>query len=93
MAEVERAQADGRWAAAYEGPANIEVPAELVAALAASPSATAAFGTLTSRNRYAILHRIATSRTGETRQRLTARYVDMLERGETPYPQPSREPN
>jgi uncharacterized protein YdeI (YjbR/CyaY-like superfamily) len=34
VAEVERAKADGRWEAAYAGPASIEVPAELAAALA-----------------------------------------------------------
>ena len=87
LAEVERAQADGRWAAAYEGPAKIEVPAELAAALAASPAAAAAFETLTSQNRYAILHRVVTCRTDEARQRNIAKYVEMLERGETPYPQ------
>ena len=33
-AEVDRAKADGRWAAAYAGPATIEMPADLAAALA-----------------------------------------------------------
>src|SRR6266567_8205570 len=35
IAEMERAKADGRWEAAYGGSAQIEVPRELVAALAA----------------------------------------------------------
>jgi uncharacterized protein YdeI (YjbR/CyaY-like superfamily) len=90
IAEVERAQADGRWAAAYEGPAAIEVPPELAEALATSPSAAAAFATLTSQNRYAILHRVTTCRTAESRQRNVAKYVAMLERGETPFPQSAR---
>lgn len=87
LAEVERAQQDGRWAAAYAGPATIEVPAELAAALAVNPSAAEAFTTLSSRNRYAILHRITTLKTPESRRRNAAKYVAMLERGETPYPQ------
>ncbi|MFN2478079.1 MAG: YdeI family protein [Pseudonocardiaceae bacterium] len=41
VAEVERAKADGRWDAAYAGPANIEVPADLSAALTAEPRAQA----------------------------------------------------
>ncbi len=53
LAEVERAQADGRWAAAYAGPATIEVPADLQAALDAEPAAQALFDVLTSQNRYA----------------------------------------
>src|SRR5205823_6649697 len=39
MAEIKRAKADGRWQAAYAGPAGIEVPAELAAALTAEPKA------------------------------------------------------
>lgn len=89
LAEVERAQADGRWAAAYEGSANIQVPPELAAALEASPSAASAFSSLTRQNRYAILHRLATTTNDTTRQRNVAKFVAMLERGETPYPQRS----
>ena len=56
VAEIERAQADGRWDAAYAGSAEIEVPPELVAALAAEPKAQAMFEALNSQNRYAILY-------------------------------------
>ncbi len=88
-AEVERAQADGRWAAAYSGPAGIEVPAELSDALAAEPQAQALWSQLNGQNRYAILHRIVTAVKPETRSRRVAQYVAMLARGETPYPQKS----
>ncbi|HEX6547983.1 MAG TPA: YdeI/OmpD-associated family protein [Candidatus Dormibacteraeota bacterium] len=47
LAEVERARSDGRWAAAYAGPAAIEVPADLQAALDASPQAAEVFGRFT----------------------------------------------
>ncbi|PRZ06475.1 uncharacterized protein YdeI (YjbR/CyaY-like superfamily) [Isoptericola sp. CG 20/1183] len=87
QAEIDRAQQDGRWDAAYAGPATIEVPPALSAALAGSPRATAMWEILTSQNRYAILHRLATVKKDETRVRNAARFVAMLERGETLYPQ------
>jgi uncharacterized protein YdeI (YjbR/CyaY-like superfamily) len=90
VAEVERAKADGRWEAAYAGPATAEVPAELLAAVAADPAAQAMFDVLTSRNRYAMVHRLGQAKRAETRERLIAQYVAMLARGETPYPQKRR---
>jgi uncharacterized protein YdeI (YjbR/CyaY-like superfamily) len=87
IAEMERARADGRWEAAYAGPATIEVPAELAAALAASPKAKSMFDALNSQNRYAILYRIATAKRAETQTKRTRQFVEMLERGETIYPQ------
>lgn len=92
LAEVERAKSDGRWDAAYAGPATATVPDDLAAAIAASPAAAAMFETLTSQNRYAILHRLGQLRTTRTRDRRIAEYVAMLERGETIYPQGSRRP-
>lgn len=88
LAAVERAKADGRWDAAYAGPANIEVPADLTAALDARPAARQMFQTLNSRNRYAVLYRIETAKRAETRSRRIEQFVGMLERGETIYPQP-----
>ena len=89
IAEVERAKADGRWDAAYAGPASIEVPPELAAALSAEPKAGAMFRTLNGVNRYAILYRIATAKRAETRAQRIDRFVAMLARGETIYPQRS----
>jgi uncharacterized protein YdeI (YjbR/CyaY-like superfamily) len=87
LAEVERAKADGRWEAAYAGPASIEVPPDLTAALAAAPEAKKMFGTLNSQNRYAILYRITTAARPETRAQRIERFVAMLARGEAIYPQ------
>jgi uncharacterized protein YdeI (YjbR/CyaY-like superfamily) len=87
LAEVERARADGRWDAAYAGPASIEVPDDLAAALAAQPRAQAMFDILTTQNRYAVLLRVTTAKRPETRRRRIEQYVAMLARGETPYPQ------
>lgn len=86
LAEVRRAQADGRWEAAYAGPATAVVPDDLAAALAGDPDASAMFERLTSQNRYAILHRLGQLRRPETRARRVAEYVAMLGRGETIYP-------
>lgn len=87
IAEVVRAQSDGRWDAAYSGPAGIEVPPELLAALAAEPKAQALWEILSSQNRYAILHRLETAKRADTRTRRIEQFVAMLSRGETLYPQ------
>jgi uncharacterized protein YdeI (YjbR/CyaY-like superfamily) len=86
LAEIERAQADGRWDAAYDGPAKATVPDDLQAALDASPAAAESFAALTGQNRYAILHRVQTAVKPETRARRIARLVEQLARGEKPYP-------
>lgn len=83
LREVEAAKADGRWEAAYAGPASSTVPDDLAAALAASPKAAEFFTTLTSQNRYAILYRVGEAKRPETRARRIEKFVGMLERGET----------
>lgn len=80
---VARARADGRWEAAYAGQAAATVPADLLAALTAEPAAQAMFETLSSQNRYAVLHRIDAAKRAETRTRRIEQYVAMLARGET----------
>lgn len=87
---VERAKADGRLDIAYAGPAGIEVPDDLAAALADNPDAAAMFGLLTSQNRYAILYRLQSLKRPETRARRLTEYVQMLARGETIHPQKAR---
>lgn len=87
LAEIERAKADGRWASAYAGSADIEVPDDLVAAINADPAAKAMFGTLSAVNRYAVLYRIHAAKRPETRARRIEQFVAMLARGETVYAQ------
>jgi uncharacterized protein YdeI (YjbR/CyaY-like superfamily) len=86
-AAVEAARADGRWDRAYAGPATAVVPDDLAAAVAASPRAQEAFDGMSSQNRYALIFRLGQVRTPAGRQRAVERFVGMLERGETPYPQ------
>jgi uncharacterized protein YdeI (YjbR/CyaY-like superfamily) len=85
FAEIERAKADGRWEAAYDGMATAGVPDDLAAALEEA-GMSAVFADLSGQNRYAILHRVQTAKKPETRARRIEKYVAMLAAGETPYP-------
>lgn len=86
LAAVQQARDDGRWEKAYAGPASIEVPHDLTAALARVPAARHAFERLSSQNRYAILYRLHQISPRNRNQRL-GEYVEMLARGETIHPQ------
>ena len=56
--EMKRAQADGRWDAAYDPASKSTVPADLQAALDTDPLAATFFKALDSKNRYAVLFRL-----------------------------------
>ena len=81
LAEVERAKRDGRWEAAYDSPANAKMPPEFQRELDRNPKAKAFFETLDRVNRYAIIWRLATAKKPETRERLSRKFLDMLENG------------
>lgn len=83
LAQIELAKSDGRWEAAYAPASAAEAPPDLAAALAANPKAAAFFATLKGANRYAVIYRIGAVKTPEARARKIARFVAMLERGET----------
>jgi uncharacterized protein YdeI (YjbR/CyaY-like superfamily) len=83
LAQIEMAKTDGRWDVAYAPASRAEPPPDLVAALGANPKAAAFFATLTGANRYAILYRIGAVKTPEARARKVAKFIAMLERGET----------
>lgn len=85
-AEIERAKADGRWDAAYEGVAAATVPPDLQAALDANKKAAKFFATLDSRNRFAVLFRTQGAKKPETRARRIAQFVEMLAKGEKIHP-------
>ena len=82
QAEIDRAKADGRWDAAYDGARTSTVPEELQAALDASPKAKAFFAALDGTNRYAVLWRVQTAKKPETRAKRIETLVAMLARGE-----------
>ncbi|MEU0673992.1 YdeI/OmpD-associated family protein [Streptomyces sp. NPDC006172] len=85
-AEVDRAKADGRWGAAYDGAKAATVPDDLRAALAAEPAAARFFETLDRQNRYAILYRVQDAKKAETRARRIEKFVAMLAEGQKLYP-------
>lgn len=87
QAEVDRAQADGRWEQAYVGQADAEVPTDLLAAIAADPDAAAMFATLSKGNRYALIYRVNAAKRADTRQRRIADFVEQLRAGQTIHPQ------
>ena len=89
QAEIDRAKADGRWDRAYGGSSTIQVPDDLTAALTANPAAAATFERLNKQNRFAVLHRVVTAPSVTSRANRLQKLVAMLERGETPYPQPN----
>lgn len=90
LRHVEAAKADGRWEAAYAGGREMEMPADLVAAIEADPAARATYVTLNAQNRYALAFRLGRLKTEAARQRKLAEFVAMLARGETLYPNGAR---
>lgn len=90
LAEVAAAQADGRWAAAYESQKNAAVPEELAAALARSPRAEAAFDGLGRSDRYQLMLGVLQARTARSRAARAAAAVARLESALSPPAPPSR---
>jgi uncharacterized protein YdeI (YjbR/CyaY-like superfamily) len=86
LKEIERAKLDGRWNAAYDSSSKATVPSDFQSALDGNARAKAFFGTLDSRNRYAVLFRIQTAKKAETRAIRISQFVLMLERHEKVHP-------
>lgn len=78
IAQMERAQADGRWDAAYESQSKIAVPSDFQSELDKNQQAREFFDTLNSANRYAILFRIQTAKKPETRAARIQKFIEML---------------
>ncbi len=85
LSEIERAQADGRWDAAYEPQSRITIPDDFQALLDQNPAAKAFFEQLNRINRYAILYRIGSVKKAETRQKRMAEFIAMLNEGRKLY--------
>lgn len=84
--QIELAQADGRWDAAYASQRTITVPPDLQRALDENPEAAQFFSTLDSANRYAILWRIHQAKKPETRAARLQTFIGMLSRHEKVHP-------
>jgi uncharacterized protein YdeI (YjbR/CyaY-like superfamily) len=88
--QVDAAKGDGRWDAAYapmRRAVKEDFPADLRKAIEASPRARKTFQSLGRQNLFALAFRTTTMKTAAGRARKIAALVDMLERGETPYPE------
>jgi len=87
LREVERAKADGRWAAAYDPPTTMTEPPDFKRALTLSPTAKKFFATLDATNRHAVLHRLqAEAKKPETRRPRIERMVKILSEGKALHP-------
>ncbi|HZT01221.1 MAG TPA: YdeI/OmpD-associated family protein [Steroidobacteraceae bacterium] len=82
LKEVEAAKADGRWAAAYDSPANARVSPEFLKELARNTKAKQFFSTLDKANLYAIAYRLQTAKRPETKIKRMKLIIEMLARGE-----------
>lgn len=87
--QVDAARQDGRWDAAYaplRAVTHETIPADLRAAIEASPRALRTFRALDRANLFALAFRTTTMRTAAGRARKIAALVATLERGETLVP-------
>jgi uncharacterized protein YdeI (YjbR/CyaY-like superfamily) len=82
-AQVEAAQADGRWDAAYAPQSQATVPDDFQQALDQNPRARDFFATLTGSRRYAFLYRLHNVRSPERRAQRIADYIVRLSEGRT----------
>jgi uncharacterized protein YdeI (YjbR/CyaY-like superfamily) len=80
--QMEAAQRDGRWDAAYPSSRDFAIPPDLQAALDSDPRLLRAFEQLDRQNRFAILYRLHDAKRPETRARRLAEYLRMLAVGE-----------
>ena len=88
LGHVELAKADGRWDASYR--TTMDPPEDLLSAIEASPKASDFYRTLTAQNRFALTYRVIALKTPAARARKIAGFVEMLEKGETIYPQKAK---
>ena len=87
IAAIERAKKNGQWDSAYDAVAKATIPDDLAGELHKNHRAKAFFEQLNSQNRYAILFRLQTAKKPETRARRLEKFIAMLARNETIYPQ------
>lgn len=79
VAEVAAAEADGRWAGAYESQKLAEVPQDLASALERNPGAGQAFRRLGKTDRYLVVLGLLKARTPRTRAaRLQAAVAELV---------------
>lgn len=78
QAEVDAAQADGRWERAYSGSSNAQVPPDFQDALDKDKAARDFFESISRTQRYAFLFRLETAKRPDTRLRRIEQFVKLL---------------
>lgn len=87
LREVDAAKADGRWHRAYKSGKDMEIPADLLAAIDPFPEARKTLESLNAQNRFALAFRLHNMRTPAGRKKKVEAFAEMLKRGETLHPQ------
>ena len=80
LAQVEAAQKDGRWEAAYGSSKEMSVPDDFLKAVKKSKKAQATYDALKAAGRFAISFRLHTAKKPETRARRFNALLEMLEK-------------
>ncbi|RFU85403.1 OmdA domain containing protein [Streptomyces triticagri] len=78
LAEVRRAQEDGRWDAAYESQAKATTPPDLAAELAGDPAAAEAFERLDRTGRYLVMLPLLQALNPDARSARLAKILELL---------------
>lgn len=82
LQEVHNAQADGRWASAYDKSSEMNVPKFFLDMLRQHPKAQAFYKELNRANTYAIAWRLQTAKTETTRLKRAEKLIAMLDAGQ-----------
>jgi uncharacterized protein YdeI (YjbR/CyaY-like superfamily) len=82
---VDAAKQDGRWDNAYAGQSKMELPADLLAAIAKNAKAAATFASLSKVSRFAMAFRLNSLKTEAGRKKRIAAFVEGLAKGEAPH--------
>jgi uncharacterized protein YdeI (YjbR/CyaY-like superfamily) len=82
LAEVERAKADGRWAAAYDSPKNMTVPKWFETLVAKDKVALKNYQALGKTARYTIASNLRSAKREETKHRRAEKYLAQLRKNE-----------
>ena len=87
LKDVAAAKSDGRWNRAYKSGKDLKIPDDLQSAIDAKPQAMKMLEKLSAQNRFALAFRMHNLKTEAGRRKKIETFVQMLERGETIYPQ------
>ncbi len=78
---IDKAKADGRWAAAYQPPSKMTMPKEFIELVKTNKKAWEFYQTLNKTNIYAIAVQITTAKKAVTKQRRIEKYFQMMKDG------------